>query len=49
MLVTNGSVNNKKLIGHPFVSRSAEKVERVLDMFMRSMQKLALQAARESR
>ena len=46
--MTTGSVNDKRS-RCPFSNRSVEKVERVLEMFIRSLQKSAHQAARESR
>ena len=48
-LITDGSVNNKRRSGHPFASRSAEKMDRVLEMFVRSLQKSTHQAAHEIR
>ena len=48
-LMTTGSVNDKRTSGHPFTSQSAGKVERVLEMFMRSLHTSTHQAARESR
>ena len=48
-LMTTGSVNDKRRSGRPFTSPSAEKVERVQEMFMRSLQKSTHPAARKSR
>ena len=48
-LMTAGSVNNKRRSGHPLASRSAEKMDKVLEMFMRSLQKSTHQAAHEVR
>ena len=48
--MTAGFVSDKRRNGSPFTSRSAEKVERVLERFMRSLRKPTThQAARESR
>ena len=48
-LMTTGSVNDKRRSERLSTSRSAEKVERMLEMFMRSMQKSMHQAGCESR
>ena len=47
--MTTGSVNDERRSGCPFTSRSAEKVERVLEIFMRNLQKSTEQAVRKSR
>ena len=47
--MTTGSMNDKRRSSHPFTSRSAERVERVLETFMHSLQKSTHQAARKSR
>ena len=43
------SVNDKRRSGRPFTSPSAEKMEIVLEMYVRSLQKSTHQAARDSR
>ena len=48
-LITTGSVNDKRRSRRPFTSRSAEKVERVLEVFARSLQKTTHHAAYECR
>ena len=48
-LMITASVNDKRRSGRPFASRSADKVKRALEVFMRSLQKPTHQAARESR
>ena len=47
-LKTTGAVNDKRS-RRQFTSQSAEKVKRVMEMFMRSLQKSTHQAVRESR
>ena len=46
--MTTDSVNDKRKSRHPFTSRSAETVERMLEMFRHSLQKSTHQAAHES-
>ena len=45
--MTAGSVNDKIRSGRPFTSRSAEMAERVLEMFVRNLQKPLPQGARK--
>ena len=47
--MTTGSVIDKRRSGRTFASRLAEKVERALEMFMRSLKKSAHPVARESK
>ena len=47
--MNTGSVNGKRRCKHPFINRSVENVERVLEMWMHSLQKSTHQAAHESK